>query len=154
MAMIRGVAVGLVVWVGFSCGGGALPECTRDTDCKGTRVCSGGACMDPGGGVGGGSGGSGGSGGGTAQPKQCLGGRDSDCPVGFWCEARLCTATTKSKVAAQCSVNADCAGNGCLYRNSTDVFGYCSKVCQSFGECPAFWDCKAIANASGNYCVQ
>ena len=67
---------------------------------------------------------------------------------------RQCVATTKKKVAAQCELNAECAGGACLVRNQADVFGYRSKPCQSFGECPPFWDCENIQNASAKYCVQ
>ena len=52
----------------------------------------------PGGSAGsGGMGGSGGTGGGTADPTDCIGGRDSDCPAGYWCSAKVCVATTKGK---------------------------------------------------------
>jgi hypothetical protein len=154
------------------CGGGMQPggsECTKDTDCKGTRICQSGACVEPGGGTGGGQqsgtgggqqsgtggGQQSGTGGGSSGPQSCFGGRDSDCPAGYWCSQRQCVATTKSKVGEQCEQNSDCAGNACLFRSgSMDVVGYCSKVCQSFGECPAFWDCSAIANGAATYCVQ
>ncbi len=63
-------------------------------------------------------------------------------------------ATTKGVVADSCTVNADCSGNACLFRNSGDVQGYCSKVCQSFSECPTFWSCKNIANGASTYGVQ
>jgi len=32
--------------------------------------------------------------------------------------------------------------------------GYCTKECESFTECPTFWKCKEVGNASGTYCVK
>jgi hypothetical protein len=61
------VAMSMVVFT--ACGGAA--ECARDADCKGARVCTRGACVDPGASGGSGSsapgaGGGAASGGGTA----------------------------------------------------------------------------------------
>ena len=163
----------LVAVMLMGCGGGAVvSECTKDTDCKGTRVCSSGACVEPGGGSAGsggtagagGTAGSSGAAGGFGGPAggsqsmgggDCFGGRDSDCAAGYWCSNDVCVATTKKKVAEQCEQNTDCAGGVCLVRtNSGDIFGYCSKPCASFGECPAFWKCENIQNAAAKYCTQ
>lgn len=154
------VCVAMAVMVFTACGGA---ECARDSDCKGTRVCNQGACVDPGGagGAGGsslGAGGAGGSGaggaGGSSQSQACSSGKDSDCPSGFWCNQKQCVATSKKKVGELCQGVDDCAGTSCLVRMQGDVSGYCSKQCNSFSECPTFWDCAEISNGAGKRCVQ
>ncbi len=57
------------------------------------------------------------------------------------------------KVGAQCVKNADCPSNACLFKKNAD-YGYCSKTCQSFTECPTFWTCEAVQNGSSKYCTQ
>jgi threonine dehydrogenase-like Zn-dependent dehydrogenase len=59
---------------------------------------------------------------------------------------------------ATCSENSDCDNNTCLKGvdedgNFTD-FGYCTKPCESFADCPTFWDCTDVGNAVGTFCVQ
>jgi hypothetical protein len=76
-------------------------------------------------GSGGGSGGSGGSGG---------AGRGGD-------------------VGDQCERNEQCSSKACVKSGSSD-FGYCTKICQSFADCPSFWQCERVGNASAKYCVQ
>lgn len=129
-----------------ACGGAA--ECTKDSDCKGTRVCNSGACVDSSSGLTGTGGGS------SNQSTSCFSGKDSDCPAGFWCNQKQCTATTKKKVGETCFENTDCAGSTCLVKRQSDVNGYCSKQCNSFSECPTFWSCEEIANGGGTRCVQ
>jgi hypothetical protein len=175
------VAATVFAFTALSCGAGAgtAAQCQSDNDCKGTRVCNAGQCVDAsgaggssaagggtassaggaqssGGGSATGGSGSGGSstGGGDAQPASCITGRDTDCPSGFWCDQHQCAATTLKRVAEVCTDNSECAGSICLYGTPTDATGYCSKLCQSFAECPSFWECQAIADAPGNYCVQ
>jgi len=151
------VCVAMAMVVMTACGGA---ECARDSDCKGTRVCTRSECVEPGGAGGaGGSGlGAGGSGaggaGGSSQRQACSSGKDSDCPVGFWCNQEQCVATTQKKVGELCQVVGDCAGTSCLVRVQGDVSGYCSKQCNSFSECPTFWDCTEISNGAGKRCVQ
>ena len=155
------VAMAMVVFT--ACGG--APECARDSDCKGSRVCTRGECVDPGGsggaggsglGAGGsGAGGSGAGGSGAGSSSQaCNSGKDSDCPSGFWCNQQQCVATTKKKVGELCQGVNDCAGTSCLVRVQGDVSGYCSKQCNSFSECPTFWDCAEISNGAGKRCIQ
>jgi len=81
-------------------------------------------------------------------------GKDTDCPSGAWCNMGTCQATTKKRVGEQCTDRNECAGTTCLYRNPNDVSGYCSKQCNSFTECPTFWNCTDIANGAGKRCVQ
>jgi hypothetical protein len=176
-----------VAAVFVACGGGGqmtADECTKDTDCKGSRVCEAGQCVDPSGSGGGSQSGSGGgsqsgsgggsqsgsgggthsgsgggsqsgSGGGTSSgPQSCFGGKDTDCPQGYWCNQQQCQATSLKRVGETCENNSDCAGGACLVRNTGDVAGYCSKRCESFSDCPTFWDCSEINNGAGTYCVQ
>jgi len=56
-------------------------------------------------------------------------------------------------VGGHCAGNEDCASRICLFKGDAD-FGYCSQVCESFADCPSFWDCEEVGNASGTYCVQ
>jgi hypothetical protein len=55
-------------------------------------------------------------------------------------------------VGDQCTSDADCADNACLFAGDVD-YGFCSKVCDSFADCPSFWECEPVGNASANYCV-
>lgn len=147
------VCVAMLMVVFAACGG--APECARDSDCKGTRVCTRGDCVEPGaGGSGAGGSGAGGSAGGSSQSQDCFAGKDSDCPAGFWCNQKQCVATTKKKVGELCQGVSDCAGTSCLVRVQGDVSGYCSKQCNSFSECPTFWDCAEISNGAGKRCIQ
>ena len=159
------VCVVMAMTVLTACGGA---ECARDSDCKGSRVCTQGACVDPSGsggsgGLGAGGSGAGGSGAGGSgaggsgagsSSQSCSSGKDSDCPAGFWCNQEQCVATTKKKVGELCQGVGDCAGTSCLVRVQGDVSGYCSKQCNSFSECPTFWDCAEISNGAGKRCVQ
>jgi hypothetical protein len=55
-------------------------------------------------------------------------------------------------VGDQCMSDSDCAENACIFAGDVD-YGFCSTVCDSFADCPAFWDCVPVGNASANYCV-
>lgn len=57
------------------------------------------------------------------------------------------------KVGSQCVKNADCPSNACLFKQNAS-YGYCSKTCQSFTDCPTFWTCEAVQNGSSKYCTQ
>ncbi len=56
-------------------------------------------------------------------------------------------------LGSQCQDNADCMYDACLFAPDTQ-FGYCSKTCMDFTDCPTFWSCEEVGNASGLYCVQ
>jgi hypothetical protein len=56
-------------------------------------------------------------------------------------------------VGKTCTGNADCASNLCLFHGDV-AYGYCTIECESFSECPSFWDCTNVGNASGTYCVK
>lgn len=162
-AYVVGVVSAVVMAVFAACGPGA--SCAKDADCKGARVCKAGECVDTSGAGAGSSGagsagagssgaGTSGSGGGSSSGGMCDG-KDTDCPTGSWCNQGTCQATTKKRVAESCSQSSECAGAGCLFkRPGVDVVGYCTKQCDSFTECPTFWDCKDVSNGGGKYCVQ
>ena len=52
-----------------------------------------------------------------------------------------------------CQSNGECNRNVCLFNGDVD-FGYCSAPCESFTDCPTFWDCEEVGNGSGTFCVQ
>jgi hypothetical protein len=52
----------------------------------------------------------------------------------------------------QCQDNPDCIHNSCLVATGAD-FGYCTTTCMDFTECPSFWSCSEVGNATSKYCV-
>ena len=60
----------------------------------------------------------------------------------------------KKATGETCEVNNECDGGACLVRDSGDILGYCSERCDSFADCPTFWDCEELGNAAGKYCVE
>jgi hypothetical protein len=155
-AVVVSTVMGLVL---SACGGEAA--CSKDSDCKGARVCRAGECVDTtstgGGNAGFGAGSAGAGSAGAGSSGGASGGscdKDTDCPSGAWCNQGTCQPTTRKRVGEQCVTRDECAGTTCLYRTSGDVSGYCSKQCDSFTECPTFWKCEDIANGAGKRCVQ
>jgi hypothetical protein len=63
------------------------------------------------------------------------------------------TGTGGDDVGKQCQMNSDCLADACLVANGAD-FGYCTKTCMSFADCPSFWSCENVGNASAMYCVE
>ena len=60
-------------------------------------------------------------------------------------------------IGAFCDANDDC-DTACLFGfdengNQTD-FGYCTKRCDSFADCPTFWSCEEVGNANGTFCIE
>jgi hypothetical protein len=53
----------------------------------------------------------------------------------------------------QCTQNSDCQYDSCLVASGAD-FGYCTKTCMDFTDCPTFWSCDTVGNATGKYCIQ
>ena len=60
---------------------------------------------------------------------------------------------TKKETGKQCQENDECLGEACIVDGNAD-FGYCTNVCEDFPDCPTFWECKKVGNASSKYCVQ
>jgi hypothetical protein len=51
--------------------------------------------------------------------------------------------------------NDECVYDACVVNDpDVDIAGFCTATCDSFADCPAFWDCEELANAAGKYCVQ
>ena len=63
------------------------------------------------------------------------------------------SSTGGGNVGDECQGDGDCNSNICLFKSGS-AFGYCSKICSSFTDCPDFWNCEEVGNASGTYCVQ
>lgn len=92
----------LLVMGGWACTGETSGGCTKDTDCKGNRVCSSGQCVDKGSGGGGGSTDPGGGGSGGA--ATCDG--QGDCQACFDCAAE----SNCSDTIVACANSVDCSG--------------------------------------------
>jgi hypothetical protein len=61
-------------------------------------------------------------------------------------------APSRGAFQATCTKNSDCDSNTCFVGKGN--LGYCTKMCNSFSECPSFWECKRAANAPQNICMQ
>ena len=111
-------------------------------------ACSGGSGPASGGGgnTGGGNAGGGNTGGNTG------GGSTGGGKTGGGSTSGGTTETPKGDFGKTCTKNSDCS-DVCLFKGSAD-YGYCSKSCESFTECPTFWMCEEVMNASGKYCIQ
>ncbi|MFC1609326.1 hypothetical protein ACFL6C_00070 [Myxococcota bacterium] len=57
-----------------------------------------------------------------------------------------------SDIGATCNRNSDCQMKACVTYGRN--LGYCSKMCNSFVDCPAHWDCKRPRNAPQKICMQ
>lgn len=64
------------------------------------------------------------------------------------------SSTCDPNVGDQCQYEDDCCSKSCLYGDPNDNFGYCTKTCNDFSDCPDFWDCVQVENAPSKYCVQ
>lgn len=61
-------------------------------------------------------------------------------------------APSRGGFQATCTKNSDCDSNTCFVGKGN--LGYCTKMCNSFSECPSFWECKRAANAPQAICMQ
>ena len=51
-----------------------------------------------------------------------------------------------------CRTDDDCNGS-CIYRNAEDDdFGQCTYTCDSFSDCPSFWQCRELGNGAASVC--
>lgn len=57
-----------------------------------------------------------------------------------------------AEFGATCSRNSDCASNTCFTGHGD--LGYCTNMCDSFTDCPKFWDCEKVGNAPQKICQQ
>ena len=76
---------------------------------------------------------------------------DDDAPAPSRKNAKA-EAPTRAGFQATCTKNADCDSNTCFVGDGR--LGYCTKMCNSFSECPSFWECKRAGNAPQNICMQ
>lgn len=61
--------------------------------------------------------------------------------------------TGKAALGATCETNTECQSNACLTTNGA-TYGYCTITCNDFTDCPDFWFCRNVGNASSRYCQQ
>jgi len=89
------------------------------------------------------------------------GGLGSECSDSFECDSAYCRVPaggfggvcSVNDFGSMCEFNSDCEYGACYFAEAGDVFGYCTATCESFTDCPDFWSCEAVGNASGSYCV-
>lgn len=55
-------------------------------------------------------------------------------------------------IGATCNRNSDCEMNACL--TSGNGLGYCTKMCNSWSDCPSHWKCERPGNAPQKICKQ
>jgi hypothetical protein len=58
-----------------------------------------------------------------------------------------------SDVGKTCQMNSECSTRLCVFAGSAS-YGYCTKECESFANCPTFWDCGRVQNGSTTYCLK
>jgi hypothetical protein len=51
-----------------------------------------------------------------------------------------------------CHKNNECEADACFTGHGD--LGYCTKFCNSFSDCPSFWECKKPGNAPQRICMQ
>ncbi|MCB9718381.1 MAG: hypothetical protein H6712_31315, partial [Myxococcales bacterium] len=56
-----------------------------------------------------------------------------------------------SDVGTQCTSNDDCDVI-CLFAGDSD-YGFCSVPCEDVFDCPDFWECVDVGNATLTYCA-
>ncbi|MBI1949272.1 MAG: hypothetical protein HYS27_26530 [Deltaproteobacteria bacterium] len=60
--------------------------------------------------------------------------------------------TNSDDTGQYCESNDDCQ-EICIFEVDDPGAGICSKRCESFADCPSFWDCSDIGAAAGTYCT-
>jgi Cys-rich repeat protein len=133
--------------------GTSTKECTLDSDCPSGKKCNSlNKCVEAG-------------------PVKCT--WDADCAAGQKCnlltgecESPSCQTHDEcgkeevcvdkacvKEVGNTCQVNDDCKAKTCVTLVGAD-YGYCSKSCKSWSECPSFWKCEILRNTTALYCIQ
>jgi hypothetical protein len=85
-------------------------------------------------------------------------GRPVDPATGEWMDEDRGGGASKKRdddgaaFGATCSRNTDCDSNTCFTGHGD--LGYCTKMCDSFTDCPKFWDCEKVGNAPQKICQQ
>jgi hypothetical protein len=58
----------------------------------------------------------------------------------------------KGDIGKTCHKNHECAADACFV--GAGDLGYCTKMCNSWSECPSHWECKRANNAPQKICMQ
>ena len=58
----------------------------------------------------------------------------------------------KGDIGKTCHKNHECEADACFVGRGD--LGYCTKMCNSFSDCPTFWECKRAGNAPQKICMQ
>lgn len=66
--------------------------------------------------------------------------------------AKKSTKKDKGDIGKTCHHNNECAADACFVGYGD--LGYCTKMCDSWSECPSHWDCKRARNAPQRICMQ
>ena len=63
------------------------------------------------------------------------------------------TTSSGGEIGDECQKDADCKSDICI-GDPGAAYGYCSKQCDSFSDCPSFWSCEELGDTSTTYCVE
>ncbi len=66
--------------------------------------------------------------------------------------ARRSSKKDTGDIGKTCHKNNECAADACFTGHGD--LGYCTKMCNSWTECPTHWECKRAANAPQKICMQ
>jgi len=58
----------------------------------------------------------------------------------------------KGDFGKTCHKNSECEQDACFTGHGD--LGYCTTFCNSFSDCPSFWECKKPGNAPQRICIQ
>ena len=58
-----------------------------------------------------------------------------------------------SDIGKTCQDADGCSTKLCV-KSGGVTFGYCTKECESFTDCPDFWECAKVDNGSTTYCLK
>lgn len=84
----------------------------------------------------------------------------SSCQIDAQCDSQFCRdrATGSGGVCEVndfgeiCRSDADCGGI-CVFRDvQNDSTGQCTYACDSFADCPSFWECRELGNGAASVC--
>ena len=67
-------------------------------------------------------------------------------------KARKAKKKSDSDFGKTCHKNNECEADACFVGRGE--LGYCTKFCNSFSDCPSFWECKKPGNAPQRICMQ
>ena len=74
------------------------------------------------------------------------------CATDEACEAdQFCNRAGVCQTLSGCTSNDDCDVI-CLFAGDSD-YGFCSVPCEDVFDCPDFWECVDVGNATLTYCA-